>query len=97
MRELRCEATRYREAHSGRAHDSWMNICRAIRDRRSRELELLALPLPELAARLPPAQPLKSAIAAEVAAIGLMNSSLSYNDDCKYYNICPLNILSGVD
>lgn len=77
MRELRREASRYREAHVGRARDSWVTLSRAVRDRRRRDLELLALPPAELAARLPPAQPPRSAIAAEVAAAGTAVDSSS--------------------
>lgn len=77
MRELRREASRYREAHVGRARDSWVTLSRAVRDRRRRDLELLALPPAELAARLPPAQPSRSAIAAEVAAAGTAVDSSS--------------------
>lgn len=78
MRELRREASRYREAHVGRARDSWVTLSRAVRERRRQDLELLALPPVELSARLPPARPALSAIAAEVAASGAVNSS-SYN------------------
>ncbi|XP_027845720.2 uncharacterized protein LOC114126045 isoform X3 [Aphis gossypii] len=75
MRELRREASRYREAHVGRARDSWVTLSRAVRDRRRRDLELLALPPAELAARLPPARPAISAIASEVAASGSVEPS----------------------
>lgn len=85
MRELRREASRYREAHSGRARDSWMTLSQAVQNRRRRDLELLALPPDELAARLPPTRPMRSAIAAEVAAIGAMDSSSSFEVACEYY------------
>lgn len=80
MRELRREASRYREAHVGRARDSWVTLSRAVRDRRRRDLELLALPPAELAAKLPPARPTRTAISAEVAAAGVLTSS-STNDN----------------
>lgn len=67
MRELRREASRYREAHNGRARDSWLTLCRAVRSRRLQDLELLALPPVELSVRLPPARPTRTAISAEVA------------------------------
>lgn len=79
MRELRLEATRYREAHVGRARDSWVTLSRAVRDRRRRDLELLALPPDELAARLPPARPSLSAIVSEVTAAGGIDSTSSYH------------------
>jgi len=85
MRELRREASRYREAHVGRARDSWVTLSRAVRDRRRRDLELLALPPTELVARLPPARPTRTAISAEVAAAG---ASLPYNTRVYYhYNV----------
>lgn len=79
MRELRLEASRYREAHVGRARDSWATLSRAVRDRRRRDLELLALPPDELATRLPPLQPTVFAIASEVATSGSVDTTLSYN------------------
>lgn len=85
MRELRREASRYREAHTGRARDSWITLSQAVRNRRCRDLELLALPPDELAARLPPIRPMKNSIAAEVAAIGAMDSSSSFEIACEYY------------
>jgi len=84
MRELRREASRYREAHVGRARDSWVTLSRAVRDRRRRDLELLALPPAELAARLPPARPSISAIASEVAASGSLEPS--YDAASEYYH-----------
>lgn len=84
MRELRREASRYREAHAGRARDSWVTLSRAVRDRRRRDLELLALPPSELATRLPPAQPTQTAISAEVAAAVAMDSSSSADNAGEY-------------
>lgn len=86
MRELRWEASRYREAHVGRARDSWVTLSQAVRDRRRRDLELLALPPDELAARLPPARPTRAAISAEVAAAGASTSSTPYDTSCEYYH-----------
>lgn len=79
MQELRREASRYREAHVGRARDSWVTLSQAIRIRRRRDLELLSLPPAELATRLPPGRPSKYVISSEVAA---MNSSFSFN--CEF-------------
>lgn len=84
MRELRREASRYREAHVGRARDSWVTLSRAVRDRRRRDLELLKLPPSELAARLPPARPTRTMIASEVAASGITDSSPFVDASCEY-------------
>lgn len=65
MPELRREATRYREAHVGRARDSWVTLSTAYQNHRRKDLQLLALPPAELAARLPPARPTRSAVATE--------------------------------
>jgi len=85
MRELRREASRYREAHVGRARDSWVTLSRAVRDRRRRDLELLALPPAELATRLPPARPTISVIASEVAASGSVELSHDVTGEYYYY------------
>lgn len=82
MQELRREVSRYREAHHGRARDSWITLSRAIRDRQRLNLELLALSPAELATKLPPAQPTRSSIAAEIAAM----NSVAYFIDCEYYH-----------
>lgn len=77
MQELRREASRYREAHVGRARDSWVTLSRAVRNRRRRDLKLLALPMDQLSARLPPSRPTKTSIAAEVAALNSFADSSS--------------------
>lgn len=82
MQELRREVSRYREAHHGRARDSWITLSRAIRDRQRLDLELLALPPDELAIKLPPARPTRSSIAAEIAAM----DSATYFITCEYYH-----------
>lgn len=84
MRELRREASRYREAHVGRARDSWVTLSRAVRDRRRRDFELLKLPPAELAARLPPARPTKIMIASEVAA-SIITDSSAFDDASREY------------
>lgn len=85
MRELRREASKYREAHVGRARDSWVTLSRAVRNRRRQDLELLALPPAELAARLPPARPTQLMISAEVAAAGAVNSSSPFDVQGKHF------------
>lgn len=77
MPELCREATRYREAHVGRAKESWVTLSTAYQNLRRKDLQLLALPPAELAARLPPAQPTKSAIAIEVAEAPRPHGKLS--------------------
>lgn len=86
MQELRREASRYREAHVGRARDSWVTLSRAIRNRRRRDLKMLTLPLDQLAARLPPSRPTKISIAAEVASLNSFAESSSAAGELIHYS-----------